>query len=143
MAAQGDAAGGPETLTKNIIMNNSTAVGPTPMTLSGQVPHGDGTTHTSLAMESKPALPTWKRVGLSKPGTTGGHTLVKQPGLSRSAAELLETLYHIRPKSLARQKLIPPQNIDSDHQDGYKAMAFSFLFLLFPKLHQKALRRGA
>lgn len=45
VAAQGDAAGGPETLTKNIIMNNSTAVGPTHMTLSGQLPHGDGTTH--------------------------------------------------------------------------------------------------
>lgn len=93
-------------------------------------------------MGSKPALGTWKRVGLHKPGTTGGHTLVKQPGLSRSAAKCLEALCPIRPKASARQKLIPPQNIDSDHQDGYKAIAFSFLFLFFPSLHQKALRRG-
>lgn len=35
--------------------------------------------HTSLEMGSKSALGTWKRVGLCKPGTTGGHTLDKQP----------------------------------------------------------------
>lgn len=43
MGTQEDAAGGPETLTKNIIMKNSIAAGLTHVTLLGQVPQGNGT----------------------------------------------------------------------------------------------------
>lgn len=63
MGAQEHAVGGPETLTGNIIMKNSTAVGPIHVTVSGQVPQADGNMHFWKWEVKQPCLSKWEEGG--------------------------------------------------------------------------------